>query len=211
MRSRSIALSLALLAGLAVPRSQPPAAGPRSPSRTLRSTRPQGQEATIDLRVLQHGKTPVSWPAITVVATDATSGAVIRAKAAGDRARGLVRREARLPERRPVDADVRIDRPRHGGLGRDARRTAGGGGRGRRDDGRGSDTSAAFDAAPLLGLLFIVFALVVAGGLVLRTRAARAGTRVSPGPEPERDARTAGVRASRRLGPWRPLRNAKAT
>ena len=42
---------------------------------------PAGGETTINLDVLQHGVTPVSWPGLTVVGTDATSGAVVRAEA----------------------------------------------------------------------------------------------------------------------------------
>jgi hypothetical protein len=40
-----------------------------------------GGETTLGLTVLQHGETPVSWPRITVVATDAATGATIRAEA----------------------------------------------------------------------------------------------------------------------------------
>jgi hypothetical protein len=42
---------------------------------------PVGEETTIELEVLQHGVTPVSWPGLTVVATDAASGTVVRAAA----------------------------------------------------------------------------------------------------------------------------------
>ena len=42
---------------------------------------PAGEETTISLTMLQHGKTPVSWPKLTVVATDEVSGAVVAAKA----------------------------------------------------------------------------------------------------------------------------------
>jgi hypothetical protein len=40
-----------------------------------------GTETTIELRMLQHGMTPVSWPRLTVIATDATSGAVVQTTA----------------------------------------------------------------------------------------------------------------------------------
>jgi hypothetical protein len=42
---------------------------------------PAGQETTISLNMLQHGKTPVSWPKLTVIATDKVSGAVVAAQA----------------------------------------------------------------------------------------------------------------------------------
>ncbi|HUP83433.1 MAG TPA: hypothetical protein VM284_04495 [Candidatus Limnocylindria bacterium] len=43
---------------------------------------PAGTGTTIDMTVLQHGATPVSWPRLTVVATDAVSGEAIFAQAA---------------------------------------------------------------------------------------------------------------------------------
>lgn len=42
---------------------------------------PAGAGTPIELRVMQHGKTPVSWPRLTVVATDPDSGAAVRAEA----------------------------------------------------------------------------------------------------------------------------------
>ena len=42
---------------------------------------PAGVETPIGLTVMQHGKTAVSWPSLTVVATDSDSGAVVRVKA----------------------------------------------------------------------------------------------------------------------------------
>jgi hypothetical protein len=42
---------------------------------------PAGEETTIGMTVMQHGKTAVSWPTLTVVATDAATGEVLRAPA----------------------------------------------------------------------------------------------------------------------------------
>jgi hypothetical protein len=42
---------------------------------------PAGVGTPIGFRVMQHGQTPVSWPEITVVATDSESGVVVRAAA----------------------------------------------------------------------------------------------------------------------------------
>lgn len=42
---------------------------------------PSGEETTISLKMLQHGVTPVSWPKLTVIATDKISGAVVAAQA----------------------------------------------------------------------------------------------------------------------------------
>jgi hypothetical protein len=48
------------------PPVDPPAGGPGTP---------------VELSVLQHGVSPVSWPNLTVIATDARSGAVVRTAA----------------------------------------------------------------------------------------------------------------------------------
>jgi hypothetical protein len=42
---------------------------------------PAGETTTIELEVLQHGVTAVSWPRLTVVATETSSGAVVRTTA----------------------------------------------------------------------------------------------------------------------------------
>ena len=42
---------------------------------------PAGEGTTIDLTVLQHGAAPVSWPSLTVIATDAITGTVVRTEA----------------------------------------------------------------------------------------------------------------------------------
>jgi hypothetical protein len=42
---------------------------------------PAGGQTTLNLNVLQHGVTPVSWPNLTVIATDAESGAIVRTQA----------------------------------------------------------------------------------------------------------------------------------
>ena len=70
-----LALSTAVLAGgwASVTITDPPA----EPT--------AGGETLFDLTVMQHGVTPVSWPAITVVATNAETGATVSgpAKASG--------------------------------------------------------------------------------------------------------------------------------
>ena len=81
MRHRLLALTLAALAvlafasvavagGWALVKAENPPVDP-----------PAGEETTIQLTMLQHGKTPVSWPGLTVIATDANTGAVVRAEA----------------------------------------------------------------------------------------------------------------------------------
>lgn len=81
MRHRYIALPLAALASFAFA-SVALAGG--SAQVTVKSGPVDpvaGEETTIELGVLQHGVTRVSWPTLTVVATNATSGAVLRAEA----------------------------------------------------------------------------------------------------------------------------------
>lgn len=81
MRHGSIAIPLAALASIVLA-AVAVAGGWAQVTGTNVPVDPQaGEESTIELRVLQHGQTPVSWPGLTVVATDATSGAVVRAEA----------------------------------------------------------------------------------------------------------------------------------
>jgi hypothetical protein len=42
---------------------------------------PAGEDVALGFTVLQHGETPVSWPTITVLATESTTGDVVRAPA----------------------------------------------------------------------------------------------------------------------------------
>src|SRR4051794_4806583 len=49
---------------------------------------PAGGQTLINLNVLQHGVTPVSWPHLTVIATEATSGMVVRTQAQAEGAEG---------------------------------------------------------------------------------------------------------------------------
>lgn len=68
----SLALATGALAGgwAQVTLTDPPVVDP-----------PAGVETPISLTVMQHGQTAVSWPKLTVVATDSDSGAVVRVKA----------------------------------------------------------------------------------------------------------------------------------
>ncbi|HVQ23033.1 MAG TPA: hypothetical protein VMT36_07145, partial [Candidatus Saccharimonadia bacterium] len=47
-----------------------------------------GETTTLDLTVLQHGVTPVSWPVISVVATNAETGATVAGQATATGATG---------------------------------------------------------------------------------------------------------------------------
>lgn len=81
MRHRSIALVLATLASLALASAAVAGGWAHVSARTVPVDPPAGEETTIEVNVLQHGVTPVSWPELTVIATDAASGTVIRAEA----------------------------------------------------------------------------------------------------------------------------------
>jgi hypothetical protein len=81
MRHRSIALSVAVLASFVLASVALAGGWAQVSAKNVPVDPPAGEETTIDLGVLQHGVTPVSWPDLTVVATDATSGAVVRAEA----------------------------------------------------------------------------------------------------------------------------------
>ncbi len=81
MRHRSIAAVLAVLASLAIGSTALAGNWAQVNAQNPPVDPPAGQETTINLEVLQHGETPVSWPKLTVVATDAVSGTTIRAAA----------------------------------------------------------------------------------------------------------------------------------
>jgi len=81
MRRRSRPLFLALFASLAVT-SVAIAGGWAQVTVTDLPADPVADgETTIGLVVMQHGMTAVSWPTLTVVATDAGSGAIVRTDA----------------------------------------------------------------------------------------------------------------------------------
>jgi hypothetical protein len=81
MRHRSIALALAVLAAFVATSVAVAGGWAQVTADNAPVDPPAGEETTIDLEVLQHGVTPVSWPRLTVVATDAASGTVIRTEA----------------------------------------------------------------------------------------------------------------------------------
>jgi hypothetical protein len=81
MRHRSIALPLAVLASFAIASVVVAGGWAQVTATNVPVDPPVGEEATIEMDVLQHGITPVSWPGLTVIATDAASGTVVRADA----------------------------------------------------------------------------------------------------------------------------------
>jgi len=81
MTNRYIALPLAALAGLALASVAVAGGWAQVTVKDAPVDPVAGGETAINLDVLQHGVTPVSWPHLTVVATDAASGVVVRAEA----------------------------------------------------------------------------------------------------------------------------------
>jgi len=81
MRQPLIALPLAALASLALASVAVAGGWAQVTVTDVPTDPPAGGGTPIELRVLQHGVTPVSWPTLTVVATDATSDAVVRTEA----------------------------------------------------------------------------------------------------------------------------------
>ena len=81
MRHRSLAPLLAVLAMFALSSVAFAGGWAQVTAKAVPVDPPAGEETTIQLNVLQHGVTPVSWPGLTVIAREATSGTVVRAVA----------------------------------------------------------------------------------------------------------------------------------
>ena len=88
MLHRLIALPLAVLASLVLATAAGAGGWAQVTVTNAPTDPPAGGGTPIELSVLQHGVTPVSWPTLTVVATDATSGTVVRADAKAEGAEG---------------------------------------------------------------------------------------------------------------------------
>ena len=88
MLHRLTALPLAVLASLALASAAFAGGWAQVTVMDAPTDPPAGGGTPIELSVLQHGVTPVSWPTLTVVATDATSGTVVRAEAEAKGAEG---------------------------------------------------------------------------------------------------------------------------
>ncbi len=81
MRHRSIAAVLAALASLAIASTAIAGGWAQVTAQNPPVDPPVGQETTINLEVLQHGETPVSWPDLSVIATNKATGDTVRVKA----------------------------------------------------------------------------------------------------------------------------------
>ena len=136
---------------------------------------PAGGETTIEMRVLQHGVTPVSWPALTVVATDATSGAVVQSAARANGPVGIYVATMILPsagEWTLTFDSAELDMA--GSLSLNVApavatvQTA-----------VAAPAAATFDFVPLMLALFAAALALAIAGLVLRSRGRTRDTRVS--------------------------------
>jgi hypothetical protein len=81
MRHRSIALPLAVLASLVLASVAAAGGWAQVSAKNMPVDPPAGEPTTIELAVSQHGVTAVSWPDLTVIATNEASGDVIRVAA----------------------------------------------------------------------------------------------------------------------------------
>ena len=175
MRHRSIALSLALLATFAVASVAASGGWAQVSATNVPVDPPAGEETTIGLNVLQHGVTPVSWPGLTVVATDATSGAVIRAAATASGPEGSYVATLVFPSAgewtltfESTNLIMEGTAAMHVAAAPAAPAT-----------GAAPAAAAAIDVLPLLLALLAGFAALAIGVVVLRNRGAAAGGSVS--------------------------------
>ena len=177
MRSRSIALPLGLLASL-LAASVAVAGGWAQVTGTNVPVDPQaGEEATVDFNVLQHGMTPVSWPGLTVIATDAKSGAVVRADAQAKGPEGSYVATIVFPSAGEwsltfESADLHME----GSVAVHVMPPVAAA-----QAGAAASSAAAFDVLPLVLVLLAAAVALIVAGQVLRSRGASGDARVSAG------------------------------
>jgi hypothetical protein len=171
MRHRSIALPVAVLAVFAVASIAAAGGWAQVTATNVPVDPPPGEETTIQLNVLQHGVTPVSWPGLTVVATDHTSGAVFRTAATATGPEGSYVATLVFPSAgdwtltfESTDLVMEGTAAMHVAPAAAAPATG---------------TAPAFDVLPLLLALLGVGAILVITGVALRIREAAAGARAS--------------------------------
>jgi hypothetical protein len=178
MRSRSIAPLLAVLAMLALTSVAIAGGWAQVTAKALPVDPPAGEETTIELNMLQHGVTPVSWPRLTVVATDAASGAVVRAEAQATGPEGSYVAKITFPSAGQWTLSYEsVDLVMEGST---PIRIAGSVAAAPGSTPAEAPASQAFDVLPLLfAALAVVGLLAIGSGLVLRSRGASAGSGAS--------------------------------
>ena len=174
MRPRSLALPMALLAASVLASVAVAGGWAQVTAKNVAVDPPAGEAATIGLSVLQHGVTPVSWPRLTVVATDTASGAVVRAEATASGPEGSYSVKIVFPNAgewrltfesadlvMEGSAPIRIAPPVTAAPG------------------TGTPVAQAFDVMPLVLALLAVVVVAGVAGLALRGRGASADAPVS--------------------------------
>jgi hypothetical protein len=180
MRHRFIALPLAALAAFVLASVTVAGGWAQVTAKNVPVDPPVGEETTIELDVLQHGVTPVSWPGLTVIATDAATGAVIRAEAQATGAEGSYIVKIVFPS--AGDWTLTFDSAELEMTGSVAMLIAppvgAAPGAGSTTDG---STTQAVDVLPQVLAVLALAAILAVGVLALRDRGARADSPVSAG------------------------------
>lgn len=182
MRHRSIALPAATLTavlGLLLAATAALAGGwAQVTAKNVPVDPPAGQETTISLSMLQHGQTPVSWPRLTVIATEKGSGKVVSAQATASGPEGTYVAKLTFPTEGAwtlsfTSQDLIMEGSATVNVAPPVAAPAA------PATGNQAPAAKAFD--PMLPLLAVlgVFAVLVVGVLVVRGRATPAGTQVS--------------------------------
>ena len=179
MRHASIAIPLAALASLVLA-AVALAGGWAQVSGTNVPVDPHaGESSTFELRVLQHGRTPVSWPGLTVVATDATSGAVVRAEAKAVGPEGSYVASIVFPSAGEWTLTFQsAELIMEGSVALQVAPPVAAVPAGAETPGE-APVTVAFDMVPMVLVLLAGAVALAIGGLVLRTRRESADTRVS--------------------------------
>jgi hypothetical protein len=182
MRHRSIALPLAALASLALASVAVAGGWAQVTAKNVPVDPPAGAETTIEVDVLQHGVTPVSWPGLTVIATDATSGTVVRAEAQATGSAGSYVATIVFPSAGEWSLTfASTDLEMEGSVAMHVAPPVGAAPAGAGTPGESAPVTPASDVLPLVLVLLVAAVILAIGGLALRSRGGSAGSRVSAG------------------------------
>jgi hypothetical protein len=175
MRHRLLALPLSVLVSLALA-STALAGGWAQVNVTNGPIDPvAGEPTTIELSVLQHGVTPVSWPRLTVIATDAASGTVIRAEAEAKGPEGSYTASLTLPSAGDWTLTFQsADLVMEGSFALTAIAAVAAAA-----PAAAATSASGFDAMPLVLLVLAVFLAIVIAAVTMRSREGARDTRVS--------------------------------
>ncbi len=197
MRHPRIATLTALLGGLVFATATLAGGGAQVTLTDVPHDPPAGTGVLVGFEVMQHGETPVSWPKITVVATNTTTGDIVRTAATAQGAGRCLCRDDHVSGGGCVGHRIRLGRPDHVGervAGRDTSRDRQRGfypGDSCRAGTARADRGASTDGRAWRSLV--------------RSRSTRSTRRAGDAVELRSagDASTTEMSASPRLGPWR--------